>query len=298
MAKRSSSPKATSRPQSRNELTSKRTDASARILERGLLMLAVLGLMVTGYLTYSKWFGAPPAFCEEGSGCDIVQASRWSTFLGLPMAFWGFLTYLAMAWLIWQGQRRPERLTWYLYLNVCGFAISAYLTVISLVEIRATCAYCLASFTIITGMLILGIVRQPPQWLTAIKEGALIALLLVVGLHLHYSGLFSPAAGPEDPRLRALAEHLTQSGAKFYGASWCPRCQEQKDLFGPSAARLPYVECSSGGRGSPLTPECAKLNIRTFPTWVIDGKRYPGLKTPEELAALSGFQGPKGERLQ
>ncbi|RMH32587.1 MAG: Vitamin K epoxide reductase [Nitrospirae bacterium] len=270
--------------------------SKARALELVLLILACAGLLVTGYLTYSKWFGVHPAFCEEGSGCDIVQASRWSTFLGLPMALWGFLTYLTMAWLIWQGRRRPKPLTWLVYVNLCGFAISAYLTVISIVKIQATCAYCLASFSIITAMLILTILRQPPQWLTAVKEGALVAVVLVIGLHLHYSGVFSPAAGPEDPQLAALAEHLTESGAKFYGASWCPRCQEQKDLFGASASRLPYIECSSGGRGSPLTPACAKMNIRSFPTWIINGKRYTGLKTPEELAALSGFRWQKPDR--
>ena len=37
-------------------------------------------------------------------------------------------------------------------------------------------------------------------------------------VHLHYQGVFDPAAGPEDPRLRALAEHLTEAGARFYGA--------------------------------------------------------------------------------
>ena len=41
-------------------------------------------------------------------------------------------------------------------------------------------------------------------------------------------------AGPEDPKIRALAEHLTEEGALFYGASWCPHCQEQKLLFGAS----------------------------------------------------------------
>ena len=85
----------------------------------------------------------------------------------------------------------------------------------------------------------------------------MIATLLVGGLHLHYSGVFDAAAGPEDPQLQALAIHLADSGVKFYGAYWCPRCQEQKAVFEASAKRLPYVECSSGGQG-----QCAHQSLR------------------------------------
>ena len=42
----------------------------------------------------------------------------------------------------------------------------------------------------------------------------------VLALHLHYRGVFDAAAGPEDPYLRAIAEHLEASGAVFYGAYW------------------------------------------------------------------------------
>lgn len=258
-------------------------------LDLALLGLAVLGMGLTGYLTYGAWFGEHPAFCEEGSGCDIVQGSRWAVFLGLPMAFWGFLTYVTMAGLIWRGRTKPRSWTFLIYVAVCGFAISAYLTVISVVEIEATCPYCLASFAIITTMMVLSLIRRPPKWGSAVKEAAVVGILVVGGLHLHYSGVFDPAAGPEDPKLRALAIHLTETGAKFYGAYWCPRCQEQKELFGASAKRLPYVECSSGGRGSPLTPACAAKNIRTYPTWIIGDKRYTGLQTPRRLASASGF---------
>jgi len=37
---------------------------------------------------------------------------------------------------------------------------------------------------------------------------------------MHYSGVFDPAAGPEDPYLRGLAEHLSKEKAVIYGAFW------------------------------------------------------------------------------
>jgi thiol-disulfide isomerase/thioredoxin len=176
-----------------------------------------------------------------------------------------------------------------IFMAVSGFAISAYLTVVSVVEIEATCPYCLASFGIITTIMILTLVRQPLNWSISLKEALVIAALLVGGLHLHYSGVFDAAAGPEDPQLQALAIHLADSGVKFYGAYWCPRCQEQKAVFEASAKRLPYVECSSGGRGSALTKACAAEKVRTYPTWTIGDRRLTGLQTPRSLAAATGF---------
>ena len=258
-------------------------------LDMVLLVLAAAGILLTTYLTYGAWFDVHPAFCSEGSGCDVVQGSRWATLLGIPMAFWGCLTYVIIAWFIWTGRTKSGSGTPLLFVAIGGFAVSAYLTIISLVEIEATCPYCLASFAIITTIMILSIVRRPPNWSTSVKEAAVIALLIVGGLHMHYSGLFSAAAGPEDPQLQALAIHLADTGVKFYGAHWCPRCQEQKAQFEASAERLPYVECSSGGRGSPLTPACAAENIRSYPTWIIDEKRLTGLQTPRNLANASGF---------
>ena len=258
-------------------------------LDMVILGLAGIGILLTMYLTYVAWFEAHPAFCSEGSGCDLVQASRWSMFLGLPMAFWGLLTYVMLAYVIWRAKRKPGSWTMVLFVAVCGFAISAYLTIVSVMEIEATCPYCLASFAMITSIMILTLVRQPPNWSTSLKEALVIAVLLVGGLHLHFSGAFDAAAGPEDPQLQGLAIHLADSGAKFYGAYWCPRCQAQKDEFESSAKRLPYVECSSGGRGSALTKACAVEKIRSYPTWTIGDRRLTGLQTPRALASASGF---------
>lgn len=258
-------------------------------LDMIILGLAGMGILLTMYLTYIAWFEAHPAFCTEGSGCDLVQASRWSVFLGVPMAFWGLLTYVMLAYVIWRAKRKPGSWTMVVFVAVCGFAISAYLTIVSVLEIEATCPYCLASFGMITAIMILTLVRQPPNWSTSLKEALVIAVLLVGGLHLHYSGVFDVAAGPEDPQLQALAIHLADSGVKFYGAYWCPRCQVQKDVFEASAKRLPYVECSSGGRGSALTKACSAEKIRSYPTWIIGDRRLTGLQSPRALASASGF---------
>ncbi|UCD35656.1 MAG: hypothetical protein JSU90_02145, partial [Nitrospiraceae bacterium] len=63
---------------------------------------------------------------------------------------------------------------------------------------------------------------------------------------------------------------------------------EQKDLFEASADRLPYVECSPGGRKGPVAAACRKNNIKSYPTWIIGGQRFQGILEPDRLAVISG----------
>ena len=264
-------------------------------LNKVIFGLTLVGVALTAYLTAVKVFGTTPLYCGSESSCDIVQSSRWSTLLGLPLSFWGFLTYVALATLVWRMRRRRSAWVHATFVACIGVAVSIYLTAISVLVIQATCLYCLASFAVVTAIFALLCWTKPAQmpgfqWKTWLPATVLSAVLAVTALHLHYSGLFDPAAGPEKPYLAALATHLQESGAKFYGAYWCPRCQEQKALFEASAERLPFVECRPGGPNGPVTVSCAAKNIDNYPTWIIDGRRYLGIRDPKALATHSGFQ--------
>jgi hypothetical protein len=76
----------------------------------------------------------------------------------------------------------------------------------------------------------------------------------------------------------------------MYGAYWCPHCQQQKEFFGQSANRLPYIECSPNGQGTPQAAECRDAHIEVYPTWIINGKRTEEVMTLKQLADASGFQ--------
>ena len=83
---------------------------------------------------------------------------------------------------------------------------------------------------------------------------------------------------------------LSESGAVFYGASWCPHCQQQKAMFGASANRLPYVECSPGGRSGPAARSCLSAGVNTYPTWIFaDGARVSEVLSTENLAQRVGY---------
>jgi uncharacterized membrane protein/Zn ribbon nucleic-acid-binding protein len=265
-------------------------------LDNWLIALAIAGIGLTSYLTFVAWFGTSPAFCGAGSECDLVQQSRWSTFLGAPMAFWGLLTYAVLARFLWRLRTRPSAWPMALLVASVGAGVSWYLTTISVFVIEATCGYCLASFGIMNALLVLVLVRRPAHmpehaWASSLPVPVGSAAVIVLVLFLHFSGLFDPAAGPEKPYLKALAVHLRDSGARFYGAYWCPACQQQKALFEASDHRLPYVECTPNGRNGVRNFACVANDIRDYPTWIIDGRRHTGVVPVAELARISRFEG-------
>lgn len=252
-------------------------------------------MALAGYLSVTGWLGASPLYCSEGSACDVVQSSRWASFLGLPVALWGFFLFAALARTALL--RNPEsRWSWAWLLSLCGVSVSAYLTAISQFHLGATCAYCLGSSALWAAAFAVVIARRPElagfAWRAWLAWSGALAAAIVVALHVYHAGL-SLRPSVEDPFLRALAAHLEKTGARFYGTSWCDHCREQKEHFGESAHRLPYIECSPGGRGRPSAAICREAGIRSYPTWDIDGTRHLGTLTPARLAELTRFT-PQG----
>lgn len=87
---------------------------------------------------------------------------------------------------------------------------------------------------------------------------------------------------------KALAQCIKKSGAKFYGASWCPHCQATKALFGTAAGELPYVECSTPDNKGQIKA-CTDAGITGYPTWKFkDGSELIGQQTLQVLAQKTG----------
>jgi len=86
----------------------------------------------------------------------------------------------------------------------------------------------------------------------------------------------------------SFAKCLKEKGAVFYGAFWCPHCQNQKKIFGKSAKFLPYVECSTpDGRGQ--ISLCQQKKIDGYPTWEFaDGSRELGEVSLAKLSEKTG----------
>jgi uncharacterized membrane protein/glutaredoxin len=254
-------------------------------------MLCLAGVLVSGYLAWTKLTNVQALFCSTGGGCDIVQASRYATLLGVPTALWGAVLYASIGVLAWLGFTR-QRWQWAMLAASAGVAFSAYLTTVSLFVLRAACPYCLASAVIEVAVLA-DVIRRSrhvedarervPRWriltLGGITAGATVLVTVAI-----FSG------GPADatPYQVGLARHLAATNAVMYGAYWCPHCRDQKDLFASAGGLLPYVECDS--RGERARPDlCLRAQVRSFPTWVIGSQRFEGVQTIETLARASNF---------
>lgn len=256
-----------------------------------IVILGGLGLLVTGYLVLTSMMATAPVGCGAGSSCDLIQQSRWSTLLGLPVALWGFGLYLIITVIAALGKPRLKRWQQLWALSFFGVVFSVYLTGVGWIELQALCWWCTTSLLILLAMFLVLTFLRPegapgmPWGGFILGKGLMIAVVLV-GLHAYYNGWFEAAP---DPKLEALAQHLDRSGAVFYGAFWCPSCQDQKSLFGNAADDLPYFECSPNGRNAGMAFECASENVTTFPTWTIGNRRLTGVQTPEDLARYSRF---------
>jgi uncharacterized membrane protein len=117
-----------------------------------LLVLAVLGFLVSAYLTWTHFAGLAPICTGGGEGCETVQSSRYAVLLGVPVALLGLIAYsgLIISAALW-GQAG-------IYLgfliSLVGTLFSAYLTYLEIFVIGALCQWCLASAAIMPAALI------------------------------------------------------------------------------------------------------------------------------------------------
>lgn len=290
--------------------------------------IATLGLLNTGYLTATKWFGGEAA-CPT-SGCQQVLSSTYAEVFGLPLSLFGFLAYAGMlALALIPYAVRPEKdkplrvelenWTWlFLFLGATAMLIfSGYLMYIMASKFIAVsgwggvCYYCVASAVFALAMFVLTLIGR--EWEDSgqlVFSGLIVAMVTLVGtLGIYNLGNAGSTTGGSSsttsafdatttsgPAEIALAKHLSDTGAKMYGAYWCPHCIDQKKLFGKeAAAQMPYVECDPAGPNS-QSGICQSKGIKGYPTWEINGQMVSGTQSLQKLAELSGYQGPRDFR--
>jgi len=128
------------------------------ILLTVIALLAVAGMLVSSYLAYGN-IGDKSLFCEFGHGCATVQASEYSVVLGVPVAVWGGLLYLAILTTAVVGISRTSKLREQASLALFGMSLagtlySGYLAWLEFYRIEAVCMWCTISALIITAVLV------------------------------------------------------------------------------------------------------------------------------------------------
>jgi len=115
-----------------------------------LAALAIIGMGVAAYLTYSH-YADQPIMCAGLSGCDAVENSEYSSLAGIPVAVLGMLFcagLLALA--LARAARLPLAEEWAplaaFSMTLAGVAFEAYLTYVQLFVVEDVCIWC-TSFT-------------------------------------------------------------------------------------------------------------------------------------------------------
>jgi hypothetical protein len=119
--------------------------------------------------------------------------------------------------------------------------------------------------------------------MAVIRKIITIALVIAAFAGAYYLGQRKKAK-----RLQVFAQCLTAKQARMYGLFWCPHCEDQKQMFGPSFQYVSYIEC--GVKGShEETESCTQAGIKHFPTWEFaDGKRQEGALPVQVLSEKTG----------
>ena len=114
--------------------------------------------------------------------------------------------------------------------------------------------------------------------------------LVVVGLigYVVYEQTLAPSI------YDGFAQCLSDKGAKFYGAWWCPHCILQKKLFGRAMKNVTYIECSDANKN--MTQECKDAGVEGYPTWIFaDGAKLQGEQSFKTLADKTACELPTAE---
>lgn len=119
------------------------------------LILAVAGLFVAGYLTYTA-YNSDALVCSVGD-CKTVQNSQYAKIGGIPISIFGLGMYLTVIGL---GIARWRRSEWSYVATIVAFALAfagtlyaLYLTYLEIWVINAICQWCVASAILTVGLL-------------------------------------------------------------------------------------------------------------------------------------------------
>ena len=126
-----------------------------------MALISLAGLFVGAYLTLYKFGFIGTLACNVGS-CEQVQTSRWSVFLGIPVATWGVGFYILMLGLSIAGLQprfaESRRLSLaILLLAGWGVLFTAWLNYLEGFVIHAWCEWCLGSATMVLLLFVLAV---------------------------------------------------------------------------------------------------------------------------------------------
>jgi len=126
------------------------TPRRARLI-LAIALIAIAGIVVSSVSLYHHFGSSKTSFCNFGEqfNCDIVNRSKYSTVLGVPVALIGILGYLLILALATVYREKAETPVMLLIASTGGLGFALYLTYIEGFVLHAWCILCLSSLALI-----------------------------------------------------------------------------------------------------------------------------------------------------
>jgi uncharacterized membrane protein len=127
-----------------------------RRLKISILVIALIGVGIAGYLTYVHYEGLPIA-CPTGGSCETVQRSIYAKLDGVSVAVLGLIGYIGIlgSLLVRADIGRVAGFA----IALIGFGFSMYLTYREIFTIKAICEWCVSSAVLMTILAVLTAIR-------------------------------------------------------------------------------------------------------------------------------------------
>ncbi len=128
------------------------------------LVLVVIGLFISGYLSYTHLTDTN-IVCVESSviNCETVNGSIYGKLLGIPVAYLGFATDIFLLAILLLEPRVPVLQSYGVLIVfgvvLLGFIYHSFLTYVSFTRIGALCPWCLSHHAIMTILLVITSIR-------------------------------------------------------------------------------------------------------------------------------------------
>ena len=272
----------------------------------------------TGFQRYSRYLSAGVAAAGVllsvgclAKGNSPISGSAYLQLGPVPIPLLGAIAYVLVMILSLAPKltknKKLEGPTWLglFMLSTAMTVFSSYVMYVMFGVLGDPCVPCLLSAGLSLGLWVLTLLDSDRKGIGQLLlpgiSVVMIALVTTAGMHAYAQNHDSFTAGNPPRAVQTtsgsseigLAQHLKSIDAKKYGAWWCPHCHAQQTLFGKEAFDyVPYVECDEEGV-NPQPRTCQSVGVNSYPTWEINGELYPGVKSLDVLADLSGYSGPK-----
>ena len=123
-----------------------------------VILLAILGIFDTTYLTAEHYLGSP-VYCPIGGECEEGLSSPYSTIYGIPLALFGaaFYFFTLVLALIYQLNANRFLLKLFFISSFFAFIFSGWLVYLQLFVIKAICIYCVISAVNVTILFVISV---------------------------------------------------------------------------------------------------------------------------------------------